>query len=356
MNPLRTFPLHRSLLGAALLVAVFAFTGCGKDDASAQSDAEEEGIAYTVGDPLNDSTYAAVVSSDYGADTLTTAEFQAQFQRVLAQFPMIGGNPDQQQEVRRVILEDFIVQHVLLGEADQLALTADAAAIDAQLAQIRSRYPTPEAFQEALAAQSMTEDSLRSSIATMMRQQQLQEQMAEEAAAPSAEEMDDFRREQAEQVRAQHILFLLDRNAPAEVEDSVQALAQAVLDSAKQGTDFGALAQRHSQDGTSEAGGDLNYFSRGQMVPPFEEVAFALADSGDLAPELVRTRFGYHIIRLTGRRTGELMDTTQARQLMMRQRQQEVVEEGVNKLLAKATIHVNPDVVEVDLNEPSAFR
>src|SRR5690606_14160696 len=116
------------------------------------------------------------------------------------------------------------------------------------------------------------------------------------------------------------------------------------LDSVKSGADFAEMARRQSDDGSANQGGDLSYFSRGQMVPPFEEAAFALRDSGDITPNLVKTRYGYHIIQLTDRREGQLMDTSQARELLVGRRRQEAVESGIERLRKEVKVRINDEV------------
>jgi peptidyl-prolyl cis-trans isomerase D len=104
-----------------------------------------------------------------------------------------------------------------------------------------------------------------------------------------------FRRQ--EQVRARHILFKVAPDAEPEQVDEIRAKAEKVMRQLRDGAEFAALAQEHSEDAaTAEEGGDLGLFARGQMVKPFEEVAFAL-QVGAMS-ELVRTPFGYHIIRV----------------------------------------------------------
>lgn len=65
----------------------------------------------------------------------------------------------------------------------------------------------------------------------------------------------------------------------------------------KKGASFEALAQRYSLCPSGRQGGDLNYFSRGQMVKPFEEKAFSMK-RGEIS-EPVKTEFGWHIIKVT---------------------------------------------------------
>jgi peptidyl-prolyl cis-trans isomerase D len=100
-----------------------------------------------------------------------------------------------------------------------------------------------------------------------------------------------------DQRRASHILFRVAQDAPAAEVASVEKKAREVLGKIRAGGDFEALAREHSDDGSASNGGDLDYFGRGQMVPPFEEAAFSL-QPGEVS-DLVRTGFGFHIIKVT---------------------------------------------------------
>jgi peptidyl-prolyl cis-trans isomerase D len=98
------------------------------------------------------------------------------------------------------------------------------------------------------------------------------------------------------QVKARHILLKLAENASQEEEQKARQKAADVLAKAKEGQDFAELAKKHSEGPTAKDGGDLGYFSEGQMVKPFEEAAFKLK-KGEVS-DLVRTSFGYHIIKV----------------------------------------------------------
>jgi peptidyl-prolyl cis-trans isomerase D len=100
-----------------------------------------------------------------------------------------------------------------------------------------------------------------------------------------------------EQIRASHILL----NTGGKDEAAVRKQAEAVLQQLKAGADFAELARKVSEDaGTKANGGDLDYFSRGRMVPEFETAAFAL-EPGQMS-DLVRTQYGFHIIKVVDKK------------------------------------------------------
>lgn len=99
-----------------------------------------------------------------------------------------------------------------------------------------------------------------------------------------------------EQVRARHILI---RATTPDEESVAQQQAEELLRQLRNGADFRTLAQRHSDDPVSATqGGDLGYFTRGQMVPEFEDAAFEM-DEGEL--NLVQSPFGFHVIQVLGK-------------------------------------------------------
>lgn len=90
----------------------------------------------------------------------------------------------------------------------------------------------------------------------------------------------------------------------AKQQEESKIKAEELLAKAKEGEDFGALARDNSQDpGSAEKDGDLDFFKKGMMVPEFEEAAFNEdLQNGQVYPELVKSQFGYHIIKKTEER------------------------------------------------------
>ncbi|MCX8042993.1 MAG: SurA N-terminal domain-containing protein [Desulfobacterota bacterium] len=98
-------------------------------------------------------------------------------------------------------------------------------------------------------------------------------------------------------VKARHILLKVEQNASPEQEQKIREKAEQVREQLLKGEDFARLAQKVSEDTASAAqGGDLGYFKKGDMVKPFEQAAFSLK-VGEISP-LVRSPFGFHIIRV----------------------------------------------------------
>ena len=102
---------------------------------------------------------------------------------------------------------------------------------------------------------------------------------------------------QPEQVRASHILLKTEGKDDAAVKKQAEDLAKQ----AKGGADFAGLAKKYSQDDSNNSkGGDLDFFGRGAMVPEFDKVAFSM-QPGQVS-DVVKTEFGYHVIKLTDKR------------------------------------------------------
>ena len=110
-----------------------------------------------------------------------------------------------------------------------------------------------------------------------------------------------------EQIRASHILFKTE----GKDEAAVKKQAEAVLAKVKAGGDFAALAKQYSEDGSKDAGGDLDYFGRGAMVKEFEDAAWAL-EIGKTT-DLVKSQFGFHIIKLTDKKPAATRTITDVR-------------------------------------------
>ena len=129
----------------------------------------------------------------------------------------------------------------------------------------------------------------------------------------------------ATSVRARHILV--------ETEDE----AKAIIAELDKGADFETLAKEKSTGPSGPAGGDLGYFSRGRMVPEFEEAAFAL-DVGAYTEEPVQTQFGWHVIQLNETRIKEAPTLEEVRDELRAKVEQDVVKAHIDGLVENANV------------------
>jgi peptidyl-prolyl cis-trans isomerase D len=112
-----------------------------------------------------------------------------------------------------------------------------------------------------------------------------------------------------EQVRASHILLKTEGKDDA----AVKAKAEELLKQARGGADFAELAKKNSEDEASaKNGGDLDYFGRGRMVPEFDQVVFAM-QPGTIS-DVVKTQYGYHVIKLVDKKTATTRPLAEVRQ------------------------------------------
>ena len=113
-------------------------------------------------------------------------------------------------------------------------------------------------------------------------------------------------------VHARHILIKVAQNAKPEEVESARQKAEDVLKLAREGKDFAALARQYSEGPTKTKGGDLGTFRREAMVKPFADKAFSMK-AGDIS-DPVRTRFGWHIIKVEKVNPAKTLSLDEARE------------------------------------------
>ena len=117
--------------------------------------------------------------------------------------------------------------------------------------------------------------------------------------------------EQPEQRRARHILIRSSETDCKDTIDKKHRQIEDILKKVRAGEDFAKLAKKYSEDGTASRGGDLGYFARGQMIKPFENAVFTLK-KGEIS-DVIKTRFGFHIIKLESIQPARTVPLTEAR-------------------------------------------
>ncbi|GAB4542367.1 MAG: peptidylprolyl isomerase [Thermodesulfovibrionia bacterium] len=147
-----------------------------------------------------------------------------------------------------------------------------------------------------------------------------------------------------DQVRASHILV--------EKEDE----AKAIIERLKKGEDFSKIAESLSKDpGSASRGGDLGFFGRGRMIPEFEEVAFSLKP-GEVSQPL-KTRFGYHIIKVTEKKEGDILPFEQVKDKinnkLISEKQRKLFESLIERLTKDSKIEKKVDDLDsINIPQP----
>jgi parvulin-like peptidyl-prolyl isomerase len=140
----------------------------------------------------------------------------------------------------------------------------------------------------------------------------------------------------ADQVAASHILF----DTKGRSKEDALKLAQDARAKMVAGADFNTLAKQLSDDPSAQQnGGHIDYFERKQMDPAFSDAAFALKNVGDLS-EPVLSSFGYHLIRLDGRRTGRVKSFDEVKDAILAEERVKFV--GAQRDEALAAIRDDP--------------
>lgn len=128
---------------------------------------------------------------------------------------------------------------------------------------------------------------------------ELPEVSEDEASAYYDEHKEDYKRD----IRADLEIVTIPKDPSDNDWAQIKAEADDLYDSTQAGSDFAELARTYSEDNSAERGGELGWFPKGRMVPPFDSTVFAM-DIGDISLP-VKTRFGWHIIKLNDIRTGQ---------------------------------------------------
>jgi parvulin-like peptidyl-prolyl isomerase len=253
----------------------------------------------------------------------------------------------------RILLDDMIADRLIAKRSTETIVTDEA--LGKELERIQKNFGSEDEMKKQLEASGQSLDKVKENIRTQLRQREwldAQIKGKDTVGDSEAEEFyqknpDKFKR--PEQVRASHILVTVAADAKPETVTEKSKAAQAILERVKKGEDFAALAGELSEDPSAKQNkGDLDFFSRDQMVKEFSDAAFGMKKD-EVSKEPVRSQFGYHVIKVTDRRDAETIPLDKAKPqvlaFLQRQKKQKAVEDFVKEMRAKADVKINfPDV------------
>ena len=205
-------------------------------------------------------------------------------------------------QLEQQAVAQFIDQTLAQDEVANRNIDVSAAEISNVIAKISGTLPEGTTLEQAMATRGMTMDQLRVDIVDNEKTRKLFETETEGVAPVTDEQVATFYAENEKyfkkeaEVQASHILIGCKEDASEEDHTEAAAKAEAVRKQLAEGGDFAALAKENSTCPSKEKGGDLGSFGSGRMVPEFEKAAFA-QDVDAIGP-VVKTPFGYHIIKV----------------------------------------------------------
>ncbi len=231
----------------------------------------------------------------------------SEFEEKLRQMPAFFQQSEAQ---RRKFLESLIDREILLSETVRRKLNNDEA-VKKRLKLALEQISIEELVKKAIPETAVTDQELKDFY------QEKKEQFVER-----------------EKVQVSQILVRSEKEA------------KGILGQLKGGKAFAGLARTKSISPDASRGGDIGYFGRGEMLPEFEEVAFSLKKGQ--TSKVIKSPFGYHILKLTDREDKQQKSFAEAREeigaIVRQKKQRGALDKWFKDLKAQAKIEINEDV------------
>lgn len=245
---------------------------------------------------------------------------------------------------KEVFLNESLIPEIILAqEAEKEGILPDSGKADFYINNLVARMGvTEDEFVSELGKEGLSlEDVKEAYKKKIMIAELLDEKISSNIVVTEKEIKEYYDRNTGEysakegEIRASHILITVDDKTS---DKDAKSMIDELYERAKKGEDFAELAREYSKCPSASDGGDLGFFSKGQMVPEFEEAAFSL-EIGEVS-EPVKTQFGYHIIK----RGKDALSFEEAKNSintsLFTAKQESALETYVNQLKAKSEIKI----------------
>lgn len=293
-----------------VLLSVVMIMACGgqKNPGPLYEPGTEE---YSLFETLSDSMGIEVLDPDKNKALITTSEFTIWTSDIMpALYSPLSRMSSQIYQIPPNQIYQFIEenakyraqQRMIVTEAKSEGIVVADSSVQSQLEQYYEAHNGKDEFLKYIAQRNIPIDAIKEDIRANLYEQRYKDEVVASDFEITEEELyKEYEKPKTASVR--HILFSTQNKSEPEKAE-IKEKAQQVLEKARSGADFAKLARQYSDDtGSAEKGGLIEGFSRGQMVKPFEEVAFN-TQVGEIS-DLVETRFGYHIIKVVDRQKEE---------------------------------------------------
>ena len=334
------------LLSAGLLQAQNSSKSSATPDINKMiSDAVSKGGSSSAAVALKDPV--AVVNGE----KISKADLEKTFNEALGQSGVTAAKLTAEQKLQgyRQILDGMITEKLVDKRASSVQVSNEEA--EAQLAKIKQQFPSEEVFQSEMKKSGLTMDQFMSNLKRSIRQTKWMQSQAQGKDAVTEDDAKKFYDANPDKftnpdiVKASHILFRLAPDATSEQAKAAEKKAKDAIVRANKGESFDKLAAELSEEpGAKERGGDLGYFSKDKMVPEFADAAFA-QKVGSVSATPVKTKFGYHVIKVTDKKPAGTAAFDEAKGqiilFLQRQKQNDIFKGVIHDLRQEAKIEDN---------------
>jgi len=280
-------------------------------------------------------------------DSISREEFRAAFMEAKIE-GAIDENSESVKELKRNLLNELIEQRLFLAEAGRLKLEVGADELQQAVDRIKGDYAAGE-FEDMLEKQQTTFEQWKERLRKeLLSQKVINQAVPQNIQIPEADVQSYYNQHpkdfvHPEEVRARQIVVANEETA------------KSIRLQLTQGADFASLAKAHSLSPDKEQGGDLGFFTKGDMPEEFD-IVFSL-EVGKISP-IVKTAYGYHLFRVEERHPEKQMTPSEAAERIRAQLTQERREQSfaawVARLKEKAKITVNYQILYQPLGLPAS--
>jgi peptidyl-prolyl cis-trans isomerase SurA len=253
--------------------------------------------------------------------------------------------------VQQRVIDQLITQKLLDQEAKRLKIEVSKKEIDRTVQDVQKRNSfTRREFIKALKNEGLTMDSYREQIAQEIKKMRLIEREISSKINITDEAIKEYyvknmaKPEIKEGIRIQQIFLAVMPDSNEERIQEIRGLANEILSDLQKGVDFGKLAQEFSQDPSAQAGGDLGFFKKGELLPVLEEAAYRLKE-GEVSP-LIQSQLGFHIIKVLEKREGDVKldgwvkNRDQIKNILYQKESDKMFEQWLKNLREKSFIEI----------------
>ncbi len=296
-------------IAAAVLIALTA--GCSKEKAPEFEEVDLTQVADLFEKPLQPNPLALapedVIVTVEGED-ITHGEIMQAVQATMMQLSRQVPPQKLSQMYSQVYqnMTDSLIANILLSKAaENSSLAVSDEELSEEIEKIKAAAPEGQSLEDALAENGLNLEEWKDNLRSQMLVSKLVDEKTADVAEATPTEIATFYKENLdsfnvpENVTASHILIAFTEEDTDETKAQKKEKLEAIQEQIAGGASFEELATAHSDCPSSQHGGELGSFERGQMVPEFEEVAFSIEPG--VVSDIVETRFGYHLIKVADR-------------------------------------------------------